>query len=131
MDEKNKIWIEITTLIIPGFSDDKIMLENIAQFIFDQLGSETPWHISAFSGVISYKMQNVSDTPIEIIYKACDIGKKAGLKYIYAGNIPGNPKENTYCPKCNELAIERIGFYIKRSDKDGKCAKCGESLNII
>ncbi len=129
--KKNKIWIEITTLIIPGFSDDKIMLENIAQFIFNQLGSETPWHISAFSGVISYKMQNVSDTPIEIIYKACDIGKKAGLKYIYAGNIPGNPKENTYCPKCNELAIERIGFYIKRSDKDGKCAKCGESLNII
>ncbi|MCK5085463.1 hypothetical protein KAK05_02010, partial [Candidatus Parcubacteria bacterium] len=117
-------------LIIPGFSDDKIMLENIAQFIFDQLGSETPWHISAFSGVISYKMQNVPDTPIETIYKACDIGKKAGLKYIYAGNIPGNPKENTYCPKCNELVIERIGFYIKRSDKDGKCAKCGESLNL-
>ena len=128
--KKNKIWIEITTLIIPGFSDDKIMLENIAQFIFDQLGSETPWHISAFSGVISYKMQNVPDTPIETIYKACDIGKKAGLKYIYAGNIPGNPKENTYCPKCNELVIERIGFYIKRSDKDGKCAKCGESLNL-
>lgn len=129
--KKNKIWIEITTLIIPGFSDNKIMLENIANFIFNELGSETPWHISAFSGALSYKMQNIPDTPIETIYKIYDIGKKAGLKYIYAGNIPENSKENTYCPKCNELAIERIGFYVKRFDEKGKCNKCGESLDLI
>lgn len=129
--KKTGIWIEITTLIIPTLSDNKKMLEKIAKFIFNNLGSETPWHISAFSGEISYKMRNIPDTPIETIHKACDIGKKAGLKYVYAGNIPGNSKENTYCPKCGELAIERIGFYIKRFDRDGKCEKCGESLDII
>ncbi len=129
--KKLKIWIEITTLLIPILSDNKKMLENIAKFIFNELGSETPWHLSAFSGEISYKMKNISNTNIKTIREACGIGKKAGLKYIYAGNIPGNSSENTYCPKCDELAIERIGFYIKRFDQGGKCGKCGESLDII
>ncbi len=129
--KKFGIWNEITTLIIPTLSDDEKMLGRIAKFIFKELGSETPWHVTAFSGAISWKMQNVSDTSIEKIHKAYDIGKKAGLKYVYAGNIPGNSKENTYCPKCNELAIERIGFYIKRFDEKGKCGECGECLDII
>ncbi len=129
--KKNNIWIEITTLIIPGLSDGKEMLGNIAKFIFKELGNGTPWHISAFSGEISYKMQSIPDTPIEKIDQTYDIGKRAGLKYVYAGNVPGSSKENTYCPKCNELAIERIGFYIKRFDKNGKCEKCGEKLDLI
>ena len=129
--KKLGIWVEVTTLIIPDHSDNEKMLEKIAKFIFNELGSETPWHISAFSGEISYKMRNVPDTPIKKIHKAYKIGKKAGLKYIYAGNVPGNSRENTYCPKCDELAIERIGFYIKRFDRDGKCEKCGESLDIV
>lgn len=129
--KKNKIWIEITTLIIPGFSDDKKMLESIASFIFNELGSETPWHVSAFSGAISYKMRDVPDTPVKIICKAYDIGKKAGLKYVYAGNIMDSSKENTYCPKCKKLAVERIGFMTNRLDKNGKCGECGEDLNLI
>jgi pyruvate formate lyase activating enzyme len=129
--KKNNIWVEITTLIIPGISDNKKMLEKIAEFIFNELGSEVPWHISAFSGEISYKMQNIPDTPIEKIDQAYNIGKKAGLKYVYAGNVLRSSKENTYCPKCNELAIERIGFYIKRFDKNGRCGKCGYELNLI
>lgn len=129
--KKNGIWVEITTLIIPGFSDDKKMLEDIAGFIFNELGSETPWHVSAFSGMISYKMRNIPDTPVKTIYKAYDIGKKAGLKYIYAGNITDSSKENTYCPKCKKLAIERIGFMTNRLDKNGECGECGEDLNLI
>ncbi len=129
--KKLGIWNEVTTLIIPTLSDDEKMLENIAKFIFNELGSETPWHITAFSGALSWKMQDISDTSVEKIYKAYEIGKKSGLKYVYAGNIPGNSKENTYCPKCNELAIERIGFYVKRLDKNGKCNKCGEDLDIV
>jgi pyruvate formate lyase activating enzyme len=129
--KKKNIWVEVTTLVIPELSDNKKMLENIAQFIFNELGSETPWHVSAFSGTISWKMQNIPDTSIEKIHEAYDIGKKVGLKYVYAGNIPGNSKENTYCPKCGKLAIERIGFYIKRFDKDGKCNKCEKNLDII
>jgi pyruvate formate lyase activating enzyme len=85
--KKAGIWLEVTTLIIPTLTDDKKMLENIAKFIFDKLGNETPWHVSAFSGAISYKMQNIPDTPVEKIYQAREIGKKAGLKYVYTGNI--------------------------------------------
>ena len=129
--KKAGIWLEVTTLIIPTLTDDKKMLEKIAKFIFNKLGSETPWHISAFSGAISYKMQDIQDTPVEKIHQAYDIGKKAGLKYVYAGNVPGNAAENTYCPKCGELIIERIGFMIDRKDKNGKCGKCNEDLDII
>lgn len=129
--KKNGIWIEVTTLIIPGASDDKKMLEGIASFIFNELGNETPWHVSAFSGTISYKMRGVPDTPTKTIYKAYDIGKKAGLKYVYAGNIMDSSRENTYCPKCNKIAVERIGFMTNRLDKNGRCGECGESLNLI
>jgi len=129
--KKNAIWIEITTLVIPSFSDENKMLESIASFIFNELGSETPWHVSAFSGIISYKMQNIPDTPVKTICKAYDIGKRMGLKYVYAGNIMDNSRENTYCPKCDKLVIERIGFMTNRLDKNGKCGKCGENLNLI
>lgn len=129
--KKNGIWIEITTLIIPGFSDDKKMLEDIAGFIFNELGSETPWHVSAFSGTISYKMRDIPDTSVKTIYKAYDVGKKAGLKYVYAGNITDTSRENTYCPKCNKLVIERIGFMVNRLDKNGECGECGEDLSLI
>lgn len=128
--KKLGVWVEVTTLIIPGFTDDEEMLKNAAEFIRNKLGKETPWHLSAFSGEISWKMYNVPDTPLEKIHRAYEIGKKAGLKYVYVGNAPGDEKENTYCPKCNELAIKRIGFVIERMDKNGKCAKCGEDLDI-
>ena len=129
--KKLGIWIEVTTLIIPTLTDNKKMFENIAQFIFNKLGSETPWHISAFSGAISYKMQDIPDTPVEKIYQAYDIGKKAGLKYVYTGNILDNTRENTYCPNCGELAIKRVGFMTERFDKDGRCRKCGENADLI
>ena len=129
--KKYGIWLEVTTLVIPGLSDSKEMFENIANFIKKELGAETPWHISQFSGAISWKLQHLPDTPVDTLKMAYEIGKKAGLKYVYTGNIPGLESENTFCPKCGVLAIERLGYSIKRSDKNGKCAKCGENLDII
>ena len=129
--KKAGIWLEVTTLIIPTLTDDKKMLENIARFTFNKLGSETPWHISAFSGAISYKMQDLPNTPVEKIYQAYEIGKKAGLKYVYTGNVLDNTRENTYCPNCEELVIKRAGFTVERFDKNGKCKKCGEGINLI
>ena len=82
-----KIWIEVTTLIIPGLNDKEKILKDIANFIKNELGPETPWHISRFSGAISWKFQDFPDTPIETLKKAQEIGKKVGLKYIYIGNI--------------------------------------------
>jgi len=129
--KNKKIHTEITTLIIPNLSDSPAMLKKIANFITYELGPETPWHISKFSSVISWKLKNSPATESKIIYNAYEIGRKAGLKYVYAGNLPGDDKENTYCPNCGELAIRRLGYQIERLDKNGQCKKCGENINIL
>lgn len=129
--KESGVWVEITTLIIPTLSDSDENLTAIANFIAQDLGKETPWHVTQFSGAISWRLGHISDTPSNTLRKAYDIGKKAGLKYVYSGNIPGMETENTYCSKCNSICIERSGFNLTRKDKDGKCAKCGTSLSII
>lgn len=126
-----KIWTEITTLVIPTLNDSEEIFRNIAKFIKSELGSETPWHVTQFSGAISWKLQNLSETPIETLEKAYKIGKETGLKYVYTGNVPGVSSEDTFCPKCNTLAIDRTGYTISRHDKSGKCPKCGQDLNLI
>jgi len=125
------IWVEVTTLAIPTLSDSKTMFKNIAKFIRDELDPETPWHITQFSGAISWKLQRLPDTPVETLKTAYEIGKKIGLKYVYTGNVPGLPSEDTFCPQCGALAIDRTGYLVKRYDKNGKCSKCGEDLNLI
>ncbi len=129
--KKSGVWVEITTLVIPTLSDSEEMFKKIANFIYTELGPETPWHISQFSGAISWKLQHLPDTPIETLEKAIKIGREIGLKYVYIGNIPGHQAENTYCPKCKALSISRVNYYIHRHDKSGKCPKCGEDLNLI
>lgn len=129
--KKAKIWVEITTLVIPSLNDSEEIFKNIANFIKKELGPETPWHISQFSGIISWKLQGFPDTPVETLKKAYQIGKEAGLKYVYTGNVPGLDSEDTYCPKCNTKMIERIGYSITRYDKNGKCSKCETALNLI
>jgi pyruvate formate lyase activating enzyme len=129
--KKSGIWVEITTLAIPTLSDSKKMFRDIANFIKNELGPETPWHITQFSGQISWKLEHLPETPIETLKAAWEIGKKAGLKYVYTGNVPGLKQEDTFCPKCQAKMIDRTGYFIKRYDKKGKCSKCKEELNII
>ncbi len=127
---EKKIWTEITTLIIPTLNDKEENLERIAKFIKNELGSETPWHVTQFCGEISWKLKNIPNTPLETLRRAYEIGKKVGLKFVYTGNVPGLSSENTYCPECSTLCISRIGYHIERYDKKGKCPKCGEDLNL-
>ena len=129
--KKKKIWLEITTLVIPGLNDDEESLKGIAQFIAQKLGRNTPWHISQFSGTISWKLQYIEDTPVETLEKAYQLGRQAGLHYVYIGNVLGEEHENTYCPKCGTLAIGRQGYYITRKDVDGHCPSCHYNLHII
>jgi pyruvate formate lyase activating enzyme len=129
--KKSGVWVEITTLVIPTLSDSEKMFKGIAKFIKEELGSETPWHISKFSGEISWKLQRLPETPVESLEKGWKIGKAAGLKYVYTGNISGVLSENTVCPKCGEIAINRTNYIVHRHDKKGKCPKCGADLNII
>lgn len=127
---KNKIWLEITTLVIPNLSDDEGMLRKIAGFIKNELGDFVPWHVSAFSGAISWKLQDFPETTVEKIKRAYEIGKAAGLKYVYAGNIPGSGMESTFCAKCGEKVIDRIGYSLQRLDREGKCPNCSEKIDI-
>jgi pyruvate formate lyase activating enzyme len=129
--KKSGVWVEITTLVIPTLNDDEKTFKGIAKWIYDNLGPETPWHVSQFCGAISWKLQHIPDTPVETLEKAIEIGKKVGLKYVYIGNIPGHKAENTYCPKCGELVISRVNYFIHRYDKNGKCPKCESDLNLI
>jgi len=127
---KNRgIWIEITTLLIPGLNDSLEELKDIAAFIFS-LGSETPWHISRFHP--QFKMLKVPSTPVALLQRARHIGKEAGLKYVYSGNVPGDEGENTYCSNCNKLLINRYSYRVVASHLSGNsCPRCGKKLEGI
>lgn len=127
--KKMGIWVEITTLLIPGLNDSPEELKDIAAFI-GSLGSETPWHISRFHP--QFKMLQVPPTPIASLHRACQIGKEAGLKYVYSGNVPGDKGENTYCSNCGELLINRYSYRIIDNFLSGNaCFLCGNTLEGI
>jgi pyruvate formate lyase activating enzyme len=126
---KSKAWLEITTLLIPERNDSDKEIKNIANFIADELDSKVPWHISAFHP--AYKMLETKSSESSKIEHSVRLGKQMGLKYVYAGNLPGNKRENTYCPKCSEIVIERVGHIIRRFDREGLCSKCKTKIDLI
>jgi len=128
--EKWNMHVEIITLIIPGWNDDEKQLRDIAAWIKTNLGENTPWHVTRF--VPYLELKDIHVTPVETLEKARKIGLDAGLKYVYIGNVPGNTGENTYCPKCRHLLIERVGYETGiKGLKDNKCDFCGETIPII
>jgi pyruvate formate lyase activating enzyme len=128
--KKAGIFLEVTTLLISGKNDSKKEIEQIARFINNELGKDTPWHISAFHPC--FKMTDIKRTSADTIHKAIEIGQKHGLNYIYSGNIFGDDFESTICPKCKNKVIERKGFYvIENRIKNGKCMECGYNINGI
>jgi pyruvate formate lyase activating enzyme len=119
---------EVTTLIIPGHNDTDKELTDVAEFLAG-ISPDIPWHISAFKP--EYKMPDVPETPAETLMNAYRIGKKAGLHYIYVGNILDPGHSSTYCPRCNELLVERIYYDTRVRNIDinnGKCKKCGNQI---
>ena len=123
------VWVEVTTLIIPGYSDDEHQLEEIAGFI-KGIREDIPWHVTAFYP--AFKLLDVPSTPVKTLRMARDIGLKAGLRYVYEGNIPGEGGENTYCYSCGELLIKRYGFDIMENKlAAGKCPKCKAGMDGI
>lgn len=125
------VWLEITTLIIPGLSDDEKMLKRIARFIKKELGDFIVWHVSAFSGAISWKLQHLPDTPAKTIKKAHEIGRKEGLKYVYAGNVWNVDLESTKCPGCGKNFIKRIAYDVSECSRSGKCEYCGRKIEGV
>ena len=127
--KKKGAWVELTTLIIPGVNDDEECLREIARRIREEVGSDTPWHISRYYPHFEF---TAPPTPVETLEKAFKIGKEEGLKFIYVGNVPGH-KENTFCPNCGKLLIERFGFSVLSFNltKNNRCPDCGEKIPII
>ncbi len=122
-------WVEVVTLVVPGFNDSDESLTQIAKFIA-RCSPNIPWHVTAFHP--DYKMTDPGRTPATTLVRAYDIGKAAGLKFVYPGNIHGGvgDRENTFCPACNELIIRRTGFYVRenRMTSPGKCPGCDEII---
>ena len=123
-------WIEVTTLVIPEHNDSEKELKQIAEFIVKNLGNDVPWHISRFHP--AYHLLSPPVTPYSTLKMAYEIGKEAGLKYVYIGNIPRIQEENTYCPNCGRLLFERVGFYVQIKDiKEGKCLNCNTQIDGV
>lgn len=122
------IWMEIVTLLVPGMNDSEAELRDIASFIAG-ISPDIPWHVTAFHP--DYVMQNIGRTPVESILSAVMIGKECGLRYVYAGNIPGRAGqwENTVCHSCRQVLIERTGFSVKHNGlNNGTCPRCSTAI---
>jgi len=117
------VWVEVTTLVVPGINDEEAELRDAARFVSQELGPETPWHISRFYP--GYRMTHVPPTPVETLQRAREIGAEEGLHYIFVGNVPG--ESNTECHACGELLIRRSGYHIlaNRVGPGDVCPNCG------
>ena len=129
MVHERGFWEEIVTLVIPGFNDSEDELRRAADFIAS-VSPDIPWHVTAFHQ--DYHMQENANTTAEQLLRACEIGREAGLRYIYAGNLPGRVGrwENTYCPDCDALLVERYGYLIRQMNvtPNGQCPSCAATI---
>ncbi|MGB9637451.1 MAG: radical SAM protein, partial [Microgenomates group bacterium] len=125
-----KIHIECVTNIIPGWNDSEDNLKRLAAWIVKNLGPKTPWHVTRFFP--NANLTDVPPTPPETLFNTRKIGIKAGLKFVYIGNLPVEQEDDTFCPKCGNLAIKRDGYTVQiiGVDRCGHCQKCGEDLNL-
>ncbi len=127
---RERVWVEVTTLIVPGMNDSAQELRNIATFIAGDLGKAVPWHVSRFHG--DYHMTTTPATPVTKLDEACRIGREAGLKFVYCGNVPGRNDERTLCPNCHAVLIDRVGFNMHQNRlQNGACPDCGTEIEGV
>ena len=129
MVHERGLWLEIVTLIVPGFNDRETELRAMAKFIVS-ISRDIPWHVTAFHQ--DYKMSDRADTSASQLVRAAELGAEEGLRFVYAGNAPGRvgPWENTFCPNCHEELISRYGYLVRdyRITPKGECSKCGTNI---
>jgi len=121
------VWLEIINLVVPSWTDDTDMIKRMCNWLAENGLSGYPIHFDRFHP--DYKLTQLSSTPIGVLTQAREIALASGMKYVYIGNVPGLDAQNTYCPKCHELVVERKGFTITQNNLvNGKCKKCGEKI---
>lgn len=120
------VHVEITTLVIPGVNDADVVLRQIAGRIARELGKQIPWHLSAYFPAYRF---TAPPTPVRTLERAWNIAKEAGLEFVYVGNMPGHRYDNTYCPQCSRLLIQRLGFEVlSNAVQNGRCPNCGRVI---
>jgi pyruvate formate lyase activating enzyme len=120
------VWLEVTTLVIPGVNEDEGTLRDIARRIAAELGAETPWHLSAYFPAYRF---HAPPTPLRTLELAREWGREAGLEYVYLGNVFEHRGEDTGCPQCGALLIERRGLAVSRNRlREGRCPDCGREI---
>jgi pyruvate formate lyase activating enzyme len=121
------VWVEITNLVVPSWTDDFDMIREMCDWLYDNGFEDNPLHFSRFHP--TYKLPNLPATPLETLNRAYEIAKNAGLHYVYIGNVPGHPSDDTLCPSCNEAVIKRRGYKVESFNvKEGKCLFCDHKI---
>ena len=122
------VHLEIVNLVVPTLNDNRDELRRLAEWVADRLGPDVPTHFSRFYPM--YKLTNLPSTPVETLDMAREAALEAGLHYVYVGNVPGHPANNTYCHSCGKVIIERVGFAVLgyHLDADGRCTYCGQAI---
>ena len=124
---KNGLHLEIVNLVVPTLNDSETMLTELVKWVTGELGPDVPVHFTRFHP--EYQMLNLPPTPVETLEKAYQIARAAGMRYPYVGNVPGHPGDNTYCPKCGKVVIERSGFFITSMQiENGHCKFCNAPI---
>ncbi|MDF1534920.1 MAG: AmmeMemoRadiSam system radical SAM enzyme [bacterium] len=124
---KEGVVLEVTNLIVPTLNDGMNTISQMCRWIVSELGDEVPLHFSRFSPM--YRLKDLPPTPVQTLRRARETALEAGLKYVYTGNVPGDPGEDTFCPSCGKMVIDRHGYRILKYDVvDGKCKYCGQKI---
>ena len=125
--DQAKAWLELIYLIVPTYNDDLAEIRAMVRWVHDNLGDDVPMHFARF--VPTYRLANLPRTPVQTLEAACEIGRQAGLRYVYTSNIAPHEGCNTVCAHCGATVIERLGFKVLSNDlKRGVCPRCHEKL---
>jgi pyruvate formate lyase activating enzyme len=125
--KESGVWLEIVVLLIPTLNDSAAEIRDMTKWIAANLGLDVPVHFTRFHP--TYRLTDLPPTPVATLERAWNIGREAGLRYVYLGNVPGHPGENTVCPGCSDVVIRRLGFRILKNDlTDGACRGCGRKI---
>jgi pyruvate formate lyase activating enzyme len=124
---KHGVWNEIVYLVIPTLNDSDAEFKGLARWVKSELGPDVPLHFSRFNP--EYLLKNLPPTPVETLERAKAVADAEGLHYVYIGNVPGHPAENTYCPKCRKIVVERTGYTVSTVHiQNGKCQYCQQGI---
>ena len=126
ISKEEGVWVEVTKLVVPSLSDDMDDIKSMCDWMVEALGPDTPLHISRFSP--QYKLKHLPPTPVETMHRAYETAKSAGLYYVYVGNLPGNPYQDTVCPSCDFHVIRRSGYTIIANELENGHCPCGEKI---